>query len=156
MNNYIIILINRMNNYIKNTNEDKSDIKSLHVTYYGWHLPQGLWIIEYFNYLIYTCDFAGVTLPYWYGYQSRWQFNSQWFIGWFTICLWLSYVEHNQDFYFRLTALYGCRVESDCSMSTGKLWLEWQNISAQMNTLLNLGSRTCIRRPYCSHFTAFN
>jgi hypothetical protein len=29
-----------------------SDIKSLHVTYYGWHdLPQGLWIInEYFNY----------------------------------------------------------------------------------------------------------
>jgi hypothetical protein len=32
-----------------------SDIKSLHVTYYGWHdLPQGLWIInEYFK-LIYS------------------------------------------------------------------------------------------------------
>jgi hypothetical protein len=29
-----------------------SDIKSLHVTYYGWQdLPQGLWIInEYFKY----------------------------------------------------------------------------------------------------------
>jgi hypothetical protein len=28
-----------------------TDIKSLHVTYYGWHdLPQGLWIFnEYFN-----------------------------------------------------------------------------------------------------------
>jgi hypothetical protein len=35
MNNYIIILI-WMKNYIKNTNEDDlSDIKSLHVTYYG-------------------------------------------------------------------------------------------------------------------------
>ena len=33
-----------MNNYVKNTNEDEfSDIKSLHVTYYGCHdLPQGL------------------------------------------------------------------------------------------------------------------
>jgi hypothetical protein len=30
-----------------------SDIKSLHVTYYGWHdLPQGLWIInEYFKHI---------------------------------------------------------------------------------------------------------
>jgi hypothetical protein len=31
-----------------------SDIKSLHVIYYGWHdLPQGLWIInEYFKYYL--------------------------------------------------------------------------------------------------------
>jgi hypothetical protein len=38
-----------MNNYIMP--HALSDIKSLHVTYYGWHdLPQGLWIInEYFN-----------------------------------------------------------------------------------------------------------
>jgi hypothetical protein len=38
-----------MNNYIKNTNEDEfyKYIKSLHVSYYGWHdLPQGLWIIN--------------------------------------------------------------------------------------------------------------
>jgi hypothetical protein len=34
MNNYIIILI-RMNNYIML--HASSDIKSLHVTYYGWH-----------------------------------------------------------------------------------------------------------------------
>jgi hypothetical protein len=48
MDNYIIILI-RMNNYI--IPHALSDIKSLHVTYYGWHdLPQGLWIInEYIN-----------------------------------------------------------------------------------------------------------
>jgi hypothetical protein len=48
MNHYIIILI-RMKNYIMP--HALSDIKSLHVTYYGWHdLPQGLWIInEYFN-----------------------------------------------------------------------------------------------------------
>ena len=44
----IIILI-RMNNYIMP--HALSDIKSLHMTYYGWHdLPQGLWIInEYFK-----------------------------------------------------------------------------------------------------------
>jgi hypothetical protein len=38
-----------MNNYIMP--HALSDIKSLHVTCYGWHdLPQGLWIInEYFN-----------------------------------------------------------------------------------------------------------
>jgi hypothetical protein len=38
-----------MNNYIMP--HALSDIKSLHVTYYGWHdLPQGLWIInEYFK-----------------------------------------------------------------------------------------------------------
>jgi hypothetical protein len=38
-----------MNNYIMA--HALSDIKSLHVTYYGWHdLPQGLWIInEYFK-----------------------------------------------------------------------------------------------------------
>ena len=40
-----------MNNYIMP--HALSDIKSLHVTYYGWHdLPQGLWIInEYFNFI---------------------------------------------------------------------------------------------------------
>jgi hypothetical protein len=48
MSHYIIILI-RMNNYI--IPHASSDIKSLHVTYYGWHdLPQSLWIInEYFK-----------------------------------------------------------------------------------------------------------
>jgi hypothetical protein len=42
-----------MNNYIMP--HALSDIKSLHVTYYGWHdLPQGLWIInEYFKSIIY-------------------------------------------------------------------------------------------------------
>ena len=41
-----------MNNYIMP--HALSDIKSLHVTYYGWHdLPQGLWIInEYFKYYL--------------------------------------------------------------------------------------------------------
>jgi hypothetical protein len=44
MYHYIIILV-RMNNYIMP--HALSDIKSLHVTYYGWHdLPQGLWIIN--------------------------------------------------------------------------------------------------------------
>jgi hypothetical protein len=40
-----------MNNYIMP--HALSDIKSLHVTYYGRHdLPQGLWIInEYFKYI---------------------------------------------------------------------------------------------------------
>jgi hypothetical protein len=40
-----------MNNYIMP--HALSDIKSLHVTYYGWHdLPQDLWIInEYFKYI---------------------------------------------------------------------------------------------------------
>jgi hypothetical protein len=71
MNHYIIILI-RMNNYIMPL--ALSDIKTLHVTYYGWHdLPQGLWIInEYINEckwtLFYYCqariDFGNIWTNY--------------------------------------------------------------------------------------------
>jgi hypothetical protein len=46
-----------VNNYIMP--HALSDIKSLHVTYYGWHdLPQGLWIInEYFKRSLKTVNF---------------------------------------------------------------------------------------------------
>ena len=44
-----------MNNYIML--HAFSDIKSLHVTYYGWHdLPQGLWIINEYSKNTYSCS----------------------------------------------------------------------------------------------------
>ena len=51
-----------MNNYIMP--HALSDIKSLHVTYYGWHdLPQGLWIInEYFKLVIIFIVHVNYTL----------------------------------------------------------------------------------------------
>jgi hypothetical protein len=43
----IVLFIQRMDFYIKNTNENESDTNPLHVTYYGWHdLPISLWIIN--------------------------------------------------------------------------------------------------------------
>jgi hypothetical protein len=61
MNHYIIILMRR-NNYIMP--HALSDIKSLHMTYYGWHdLPQGLWIInEYFKFLYKKKCFLEVSI----------------------------------------------------------------------------------------------